>query len=139
EADLLLPFQDVEDVAILDRGELLVRERRIPARLEQLERPQQAADLIRAIPCRHVLPLRHWIRGRRLTAEPAESAETLPQDARTVARPARAAGHADGNADANTSGGLRSRSRLRRRSRPRDGWLRQPSVAPLLCVLCVLC
>ena len=58
ETDRLLAIQHVEDAAILDRRELLVRERRILARLEQLDRSQQAADMIRAVASCHFLTLR---------------------------------------------------------------------------------
>ena len=51
----LLTIEDVEDVPILDAGQLVMRDIRVLARLEQFRRPQQTANLVRAIDGSHAV------------------------------------------------------------------------------------
>src|SRR5262249_23646195 len=49
EAGILLALQDVENVPIFNRGELVAGDARIAASRQQLLRPQQAADVVRTV------------------------------------------------------------------------------------------
>ena len=51
----LLTIEDVEDVPILDASQLVMRDIRVLARLEQFRRPQQTANLVRAIDGSHTV------------------------------------------------------------------------------------
>src|SRR5262249_23196790 len=95
EAGVLLPLQDVEDTAIFDHPQLVGRDGRIPARVEQLLRPQQAADVICAVLRWHVAsslettgscqPIGRLLRNHEDTKKNEERGSAHPQFARPVA------------------------------------------------------